>query len=659
MTIANNLVAKLSVAFVTVAMFFTMVAPAQAQTAEELQQMINDLLAQIASLQGEVGGSSAAGVCPYTWTRTLNTGATGADVMKLQQFLNADADTRVAVTGAGSAGMETQYYGPATGAAVAKFQAKYRTDILSPLGLVNPTTFFGNSTMAKANALCASAPTTPTTPGTSTGALDGGEASLEDLQGSDGDDTNLEEGQEDAPVADFEFDVEDGDVEVNRIDVVFDGSGNGPTGEEDPWKVFETVSIWVDGEMIAEEDADAKSDWMDDSPRDDLHTMRFTALDWVVREGETAEFTVAVTVANSVDAAGTAADWEIFIAEDGIRAVDGLGIQNYLGEEDDTSPTEAVDFDIDEEGAEDELIVKSSSEDPSATTLQVEDDKKSDWLTVFAFDLDTDDSVSDITLDSLQVDVDATENGTAATSTEWLINDARLVVDGETYDDVAITHGTTGEFVFDLDDDLVIDAGDRVTVEFQVEFKALTAAFEGATVEATTDGADIDAEGADGITATGSSTGDEHTLRTGGISVEIDSKTSDVSVVEGATNDYATFTIDFEVTAFEQDVYIPTDVATATTWEVQNQSGTDLSGTGTSTPILDSTADVDGDYFVVNEGQTETFTLEVTYLPGVANQAARLQLLTVEYAADDVDPTDTWNATPLSDYRTPTKTIVN
>ena len=144
-TIANSVASKLAVAFVATAMMFSLVAPAQAQTAEELQAQIDTLMATINSLQAELGVTggdvmtSSASVCPYTWTRSLNMGDTGADVMALQQFLNADAATQVAATGAGSAGNETEYYGPATGAAVAKFQEMYRAEILSPLGLVNKT----------------------------------------------------------------------------------------------------------------------------------------------------------------------------------------------------------------------------------------------------------------------------------------------------------------------------------------------------------------------------------------------------------------------------------------------------------------------------------------------------------------------------------------
>ena len=151
MTIAKDFASKVGIAFVALAMIFSMSVPASSaqQTPEDLQKMINELLAQIAALQAGTS-TTASG---YTWTRDLKVGATGADVMELQKFLNKDADTRVAATGAGSAGMETSYFGPATAAAVSKFQVKYRADILSPAGLVNPTGFFGPSTRAKANAL--------------------------------------------------------------------------------------------------------------------------------------------------------------------------------------------------------------------------------------------------------------------------------------------------------------------------------------------------------------------------------------------------------------------------------------------------------------------------------------------------------------------------
>ncbi|MBI1998719.1 MAG: hypothetical protein HYS73_00065 [Parcubacteria group bacterium] len=120
------------------------------------------------ALAGQTGGTVGATACPYTWTRSLKQGDTGADVMKLQKFLNSSADTKVASSGAGSPGSETSTFGPATKAAVMKWQDKYKSEVLTPVGLSAGTGYFGTMSVAKANDLCkgtvATTPTTPTTP---------------------------------------------------------------------------------------------------------------------------------------------------------------------------------------------------------------------------------------------------------------------------------------------------------------------------------------------------------------------------------------------------------------------------------------------------------------------------------------------------------------
>jgi len=83
-------------------------------------------------------------------------GSRSDEVMKLQQALNNDSDTAVALSGAGSKGNETTFFGPATKAAVAKFQVKY--------GISPAAGYFGPLTRAKMNSLFASAPVTPVNP---------------------------------------------------------------------------------------------------------------------------------------------------------------------------------------------------------------------------------------------------------------------------------------------------------------------------------------------------------------------------------------------------------------------------------------------------------------------------------------------------------------
>lgn len=164
--IASNTSARVAAGVLGVAMVLSLsfgaaIAPASAQTVDTaaLQAQINALLAQLAALQG--GSTAGAGVCPYTWTRNLQVGATGADVMKLQQFLNSSSDTMVAATGAGSKGSETQTFGPATRAAVIKYQTK--NSIAPAAG------FVGALTRASLNSKCQTAtpgPTPTPTPGT-------------------------------------------------------------------------------------------------------------------------------------------------------------------------------------------------------------------------------------------------------------------------------------------------------------------------------------------------------------------------------------------------------------------------------------------------------------------------------------------------------------
>lgn len=93
------------------------------------------------------------------FARSLVMGMRGEDVRALQIILNVDPGTRVAVSGAGSPGNETDYFGSATRRALIKFQEKYRAEILTPISLTAGTGFFGEKTRAKASALRASVST--------------------------------------------------------------------------------------------------------------------------------------------------------------------------------------------------------------------------------------------------------------------------------------------------------------------------------------------------------------------------------------------------------------------------------------------------------------------------------------------------------------------
>lgn len=159
-----NLGKKILVFSVALAMVVGMMGPtvASAETVDELQAQItalqtqlNSLLTQLSGLEGTtVPAAGIPAVCiGVTFSQNLSQGATGSDVKCLQALLNQDGDVQVAISGAGSPGNETSYFGSLTKAAVIKFQEKYASEILASWGLSAGTGFVGSTTRAKLNSI--------------------------------------------------------------------------------------------------------------------------------------------------------------------------------------------------------------------------------------------------------------------------------------------------------------------------------------------------------------------------------------------------------------------------------------------------------------------------------------------------------------------------
>ena len=85
----------------------------------------------------------------------LRKGDFSSDVKALQQVLNYDPETQVALEGSGSPGSETLFFGILTEKAAVRFQNKYKLEVLAPVGLKGGTGFVGAMTRKKLNEIVA------------------------------------------------------------------------------------------------------------------------------------------------------------------------------------------------------------------------------------------------------------------------------------------------------------------------------------------------------------------------------------------------------------------------------------------------------------------------------------------------------------------------
>lgn len=123
---------------------------------EELEKKIKKLKEEIALLRHFFLNCAS-----ISFNRDLYFGLSGQDVKCLQVILNLySLETKVAESGDGSLGQETEYFGVKTREAVIKFQNLHKEEILFPLGLFHGTGYVGPKTRAILNNILETFPKT-------------------------------------------------------------------------------------------------------------------------------------------------------------------------------------------------------------------------------------------------------------------------------------------------------------------------------------------------------------------------------------------------------------------------------------------------------------------------------------------------------------------
>lgn len=525
----------------------------------------------------------------YTFTRDLTIGATGADVTALQNWLIQ----RGYSIPAGATG----YFGTQTQGAVSAYQAAN--------GIYPTAGYFGPITRAHINQAVVVPTPTPDDDdddadddSNDDGDLSGGEASLTDFELTREESTG-NEGEAEVEVFTAEFDVEDGDIRVERMEIM--ASSTDDSLSQNPWDYFDRVVLFdADGDEIGDMDVDDRDMW--DEEDDDQYVLTLTDLDYVVNEDDRAEITVAFDIADSIETDDLDQEFTFWVEDEGIRGIDAEDIQQYIGDDNET-----VTFGFGEEETGD-LTIQSSDEDPNNSILVADADEESEDYTVFVFDIENEEDVETLITD-LTVGV-TTGSGDA----DDVLRSATLMIDGDEFD------GDISASAIEFEDiDFEMGGEETITAELMVTLVRNAA---NTTLVFDVEAADIEAEGLDSGDESdvgGSAESATHTIALTGIAVEADS-TSQAVVTPGsdAGATYGTYSIRFDVTALEDDAYIATTTSESGTVGVTYDINGSTFTAESQSAVLTSTAETSSGFFVVDEGETETFTLTVTLNPATA-----------------------------------------
>jgi hypothetical protein len=539
------------------------------------------------------------------FTRDLTVGSTGSDVMELQQWLNSKGFT-VAATGAGSAGMETSYFGPATKAALAKWQAAN--------GVTPAMGYFGPITRAK---IAAAGPATPGSDDSDNGDLSGGDGDFKDFEVlGNPNSTDIEEDETEEILA-FEFEADDSDLLIERLDVLF---GEIASNTDKPWKVLETLTLTVDGDEVAEIDASDADVWEEE--QNDEYSVRFDDIDTVVKDGDTAEVVLSATAQDTLDTIDLGT-WGVEIMNDGLRALNADGIQVYEGSSNDEIST-SIDgdersFSLDVATAGN-LTISVDSDENEDRTVEVDDDNDTNDEVIYLATVESEEG--DNLVEEVTVTI-ATTTGTTNGLSDF-VKTLYLFVDGDEVGSETVSEDDGSEVI--VFDDLEVEIGQDEEIDFEVR-----ADFDNqdGNYATTTTGVFVDAmsiafvdEQDDDQTVSDPSNGGAITLSLDALAVELADTPSAVSPL---ANDESKgrFFVEFSVSApSTEDIYIPYGATTSTAvgsgkgaeFIVVDSSGAVATATTTDTNNVlrkVSGASDTGTYYKISKGNTATFSLEV------------------------------------------------
>lgn len=513
----NKMIAKIASPAIALAMVLSFAAPAGAATVAELQAQINALMAQLASLQG---GSTTA-TAGVSFSQNLTVGSTGSEVVALQQMLVAQGHLVM------PAGVAYGYFGSLTKAAVAKWQAAN--------GVSPAAGYWGPLSRAKANAMGGT--TTGGTVGSGTGAIStpGVEGTLTVSENpSPASGTKLYEGDSKKAVLGIKLEAKTSDIKVERIKLDLDESGGSNNDSDFYRKIAQKVYVMDGSTVLGSMDLSTSTVIEDGSDR----FITISGLSYVVPKDSTRVLTIALDARSTWDSAFDADTWTIGVPAEGVRGVDGAGVNQY-------GPSTAFTNDFTSQGelADSATLTISTNvntpADQEVIAAQGSSENELDGLELMKFDLKAEKDA--VTVTDLVVDVVRTGSGGATTTTGYLYDGSTLIGSAS----IGGAAGVAGFTFSDIDYVVPKDTTKTLSLKVDVDSAATTATIFTADI----DTADVTSENSNGssVTESGSAQGESITVRSVGLEISLVSKSITKSST-AAQNNTSTSTAEAQFT---------------------------------------------------------------------------------------------------------------
>lgn len=499
----------------SLAIGLSMVTPAAAVTVAELQAQINALMAQLSALQG---GSAST----MSFTMDLTVGSSGAQVSALQQVLVSNGYLVM------PAGVAMGYFGSLTKSAVMKWQAA--------VGLP-ATGFFGPMSRAKLNG---SAGATGTVPGTTVGGTvgvittPGVEGTLTvSRAASPASGIKLNEGAMKVAVLGIELEAKTSDIKVERVKIDLDNASGGGSDQDLYRKIAQKIYIMDGSTVLASMDLSTATVVEDGSDR----FVTLSGLSYVVPKDSKKVLTVALDARSNWDSTFDDDTWTLGVPMEGVRGVDGAGVNQY-------GPSTAFTntFETDGELADSATLTVSTNsgtvQDSVVIAASGASENEKDGIELLKFDVRAEKDA--VTLTDLIVDLVKTGSGGATTTSAYLY-DGSTLVDSAT----VLNHAAQSVVFDDIDYTISKDSTKTLTVKVDVRTANGTATVFTADIDAV----DVAAENSNGttVTASGSAQGESVTVRNVGLEYTLLSKSIARTAGAGVAGATSTAQADFVV----------------------------------------------------------------------------------------------------------------